>query len=285
MLFLIFFLLTGTGIGTGFFYWSQSPIDEVNLPVIMEAKEDACTKVRPDATENASVPYSNITIYSELEERAKEPVVEQLLPEPEKPALESKNSIESVDTPSTEVTHLKSNTLAEPPLSHKTGEIQVSPNQAPAGDKCIIASKSSEPKQATTSGFVKPSNISNNATHMVVENASQEKNTPKVIDTVLSKKPIPPVHSPDKTSADRTYWVEFKPLSSSKEAEHMWHRLITNTSASTTLMDAQHKIRTQSSSEGKPSYILSTGPFSKDAALACCQRLRQAKVNCRVIKK
>lgn len=311
MLFLFSVLISGIGIGAGIFYQSHSIVDEINLPIIMEAKQDACIKVRPDATDNAPVPYSNISIYSELEERAKEPVVEQLLPEPEKPTLEAKKEEEKIDEPPIEVVKLESSTLEQ---------------QSASVDKEIIVSKANQTKHVASSEPVKPRenfndamqktlrDIYTDAEHMIVENVTHgkkmpsieqpnsnlkivsqkkvisdttvlNKDSPKMIDAVVSKKTNPPVQNLEANPAGREYWVEFKPLSSSKEAEHLWHQLITTTSAKTALVGAQHKIQRHSSAAGSISYNLSAGPFSKDSALACCQRLRQAKVNCRVLKK
>lgn len=310
MLFLIAFGVSGIGIGTGVYYWSQSPVDEINLPVIMEAKEDACIKVRPGATDNAPLPYSNISIYSELEEHSKEPVVEQLLPEPEKPIIEAQK--ETPDTPVVEVAQLEASAPEEPALSQNTTEIRISQNQS-SSPTPTVPPKARESLNDAVHKTLRT--IYNDAAHMIVENVShgkqmptleqpnsnlkivsqkkqikQEpapatKEIPKAINTVVTTKTSTPELPSQEKPVGILYWVEFKPQPSSKDAEHIWHQVATHKSVKALLTGISHKIQRQSAEDGNVRYHLSVGPFTKESAFACCQQLRQAKVNCRVIKK
>jgi hypothetical protein len=304
------FLLSSVVLGVGFFQLSQAPVNEANLPVIMEAKEDACIKVRPNATENTSVPYSNISIYSELEENSKEPAVEQLLPETEKPVVEAKVEKETVDTPPIEMVQVaadetpktteeplvckldttKTETASEQPAEKPTSKTRESLNEAMQKTmRSIYNDANGMIAENITHGKKMPDNTPSNSKLKIV---TQTKSAPAK-ETVLVAKSTPAAKAkivpataqqPLKPIA-KAYWVEFKPVSTSQDAERMWNQLATNASAKAALVGVQHKVQKQTAAEGGQGYRLYAGPYTKEEAIACAQTLRKAKVNCRVINK
>ena len=177
-------LLSSIGLGVGFFHLSQTPVNEANLPVLMEAKEDACIKVRPDASDNTSVPYSNISIYSELEEHSKEPVVEQLLPETEKPALAENNETENMDTPPIEVVQLQADQGNDNSADEKL-MCQIETPKSTAAIKTPTPEQSPQKASSKTRESLNEAmnktmrNIYNEANSMIVENVTHGKKNAK----------------------------------------------------------------------------------------------------------
>ena len=111
------------------------------------------------------------------------------------------------------------------------------------------------------------------------------KSTSKETNLVDTKKLVPATAQSLTKPSGKNYWVEFKTVSTSKDAESMWHQLAMNKSAKAALVGVQHKVQKQSSEDGAQGYRLTAGPYTKEEAIACCQQLRKTKVNCRVIKK